>query len=406
MGIMNKMKTVDLGTLNWRMGGANNPYFSAALSSAPPNTPTGSITIACDRYTVLGAMAGGTFDVTSQNKIISKRSNNTDIMIRDNDYADAAAFKSAMQGVLLTYETIDSVEEEIVSYHPQQLLEEGILSNAGYTSSISFQDNVYTCKTAINTENNGAWRIQALTFQFKGGHKYLISALYRCDEKTLVAFSYSEGVASSIENPISYGSDYARASSICTYSNDRTGLVFFYFDRLGDLNPANEHTVYVKNPIIVDLTALYGAGNEPTSVATFLSQHPEYNSYVPYYDGEINITEEIISPKIFHYTGIGWATRPTSFIDYCNTLPNGNYKVYLTFKLKTKRESFVYGREMYGVRGHQVKWQEGQTEAKMEITTTVPFDISTEAMGYLYGCGNNEIGVTGTADIDIMIATL
>lgn len=45
-----------------------------------------------------------------------------------------------------------------------------------------------------------------------------------------------------------------------------------------------EKTFFIR---ICDLTALYGAGNEPTSVDTFLSQHPEYNSYVPFYDGKI-----------------------------------------------------------------------------------------------------------------------
>ena len=56
-----------------------------------------------------------------------------------------------------------------------------------------------------------------------------------------------------------------------------------------DIKVSNGTTLnnFVVIPIFVDLTAMYGAGNEPTTVEQFLSDNPMYNGYVPYTEGDI-----------------------------------------------------------------------------------------------------------------------
>lgn len=101
MGIMNKMKTVDLGILGWRV----NPYVDNAFSAELSSTGT---------YAKHSDVEGYTYSISRADKTWFFANAGT-ILFVDASISTPQAFKSAMQGVILTYETIDSVEEKIIN---------------------------------------------------------------------------------------------------------------------------------------------------------------------------------------------------------------------------------------------------------------------------------------------------
>ena len=56
------------------------------------------------------------------------------------------------------------------------------------------------------------------------------------------------------------------------------------------VNHGVSYDIYLTR-MFVNLTEMYGAGNEPTTIAQFLSDYPAYNSYVPYTTGSLSSVE-------------------------------------------------------------------------------------------------------------------
>lgn len=55
-----------------------------------------------------------------------------------------------------------------------------------------------------------------------------------------------------------------------------------------DARTSDWGTIQVKNVMLIDLTSIYGAGNEPTSVDDFLNDYPIFRGYVPYTTGALD----------------------------------------------------------------------------------------------------------------------
>lgn len=117
MPIMNKMKTVDLGSLTWQKYGVE-PYalFYATVPEGRTLVGIGERqAIAIDGYDCRQIALNGSAAIYLPTKTACWDATNSQILMRDKAYTDAASFKQAMQGVILTYETAGSVEEKIIS---------------------------------------------------------------------------------------------------------------------------------------------------------------------------------------------------------------------------------------------------------------------------------------------------
>lgn len=113
MPIISKAKTVDLGTLNWGLEISKNRYIYYSSIQNMKQSPNGNTVpnFYCPMYTAVTVnKAWVDKDMSWKNAIDS----NT-IAIVNNDYTDTQPFKAAMSGVMLTYETVDTVEECIVT---------------------------------------------------------------------------------------------------------------------------------------------------------------------------------------------------------------------------------------------------------------------------------------------------
>lgn len=101
------------------------------------------------------------------------------------------------------------------------------------------------------------------------GHKYYIAVTAKKDVAGDILVRFCAGYLSAIFN---VGSNYARYSTIST----STGSGYDAFNWIVG-NNANVK-VYVKDFILIDLTLMFGAGNEPSTVAEFEALFP-----LPYY---------------------------------------------------------------------------------------------------------------------------
>lgn len=282
MVIMNKMTTLDLSTRSWSV------YRDRSSESPPkytyvatmPNIMRGTTNIASD-FLHFVAGAWGVGDINSMAVSANQLYVVSDIL------NDPTAFKQAMQGVLVTYETADSTEEAIISYRPQQLTRngnfEGLTYWYVYSGTGSVSNNELTVTGAVG-RGGVVISDSAYYYQLISGHKYFVNIEHKATVK-LQAYIVKSMYLEPSDQWVKHQEIVTRADGVGSNSD-------IFPDRSGEVG-----TFSLRNIMVVDLTALYGAGNEPTSVETFLSQHPEYNSYVPYYDGPISIEEEIIEKE-------------------------------------------------------------------------------------------------------------
>lgn len=110
MGIMNKMKTVAINQLTWGYWEPTKKFYANLVGpEAVPNT----LNLACDGYT---AQRGGTSGTSLIDKGIGIHNNGLSIYIRNDSFnGNLSAFLASEGDKIIAYETIDSVEEKIVS---------------------------------------------------------------------------------------------------------------------------------------------------------------------------------------------------------------------------------------------------------------------------------------------------
>lgn len=275
---MNKMKTVDLGTLRWYLDERyTHKQFYATLAGIKYN----AIKKLSDSSYL--AVVGGWGEKPDK----TFGSDNNYIIFADDSYNNPVSFKAAMQGVILTYETIDSVEEKIVSYHAPQLIDWTKYTNStGKGITYTNKGNgLFNVSGKLNEGQNYA------TYYFDKGRdgrkiKSKIGHIYACGisrigSKRDVKNSGIQGVVSK--------QVYFDAYSVYIFEALSNNSDINFYVNVGSVTEQLNQDFY---PYFLDLTELYGAGNEPRN-ATFLQQHPEYNSYVPFYDGPINTMEVI-----------------------------------------------------------------------------------------------------------------
>lgn len=182
----------------------------------------------------------------------------------------------------------------------------------------------------VYTDENGA-TANTMTQQYwinlVGDHKYAIVGIPNGASSSTYGISGTDNIyTNSIR---SYSGDYARAFSICVF------------------NGAVITTPVTFRPQIFDLTLIYGAGNEPTTIAEFVHDYPEI--YYPYDVG----TNFSLATKLFNTI-----KQPLDSIKFygntmrwCQLVHNGNFSEGLNYWGEPTYGSFtvVNGKGVYTV---------------------------------------------------------
>lgn len=96
---------VDLGTLTWTLNN-QNVFQSTTLGTIGYN-------LLCAKYPFVGTVSGNDAAYEKGDKTLSIYINDRRLYIRDDSYTDAAAFKTAMSGVMLLYELAAPTETDV-----------------------------------------------------------------------------------------------------------------------------------------------------------------------------------------------------------------------------------------------------------------------------------------------------
>lgn len=321
-----RIGAVDMGTLKWGYVSGANGRFSAIVDGIKivPKGTKGNLV--CSKYTT-----ASTNDVYlhTADKTISVHYTLEQVWVYDTAYTDAAAFKAAMSGVMLYYELSTPVETAITpplqalstfkgftSFSaPNSLTQNGPLSVTYYAEGganpekgwlTSYKRKLYmgrsiewnqlftnsaTSSNGVNisqnqdgtitlngTANKTYINFTKLSDAMNQVHKYLL-CLKILNNPDNVSFYYSWLNRSGMRtNSISNGES-------CTICNQTETLV--QGEKGNGLSGFAAETVFNNVKIaamVMDLTQMFGTGNEPTTAAEFWSYF-DHKLY-PYNAGE------------------------------------------------------------------------------------------------------------------------
>lgn len=147
-------------------------------------------------------------------------------------------------------------------------------AEAGISYTNNGEEHIMTCST---TANNGVYFENA---NFINGHKYLFAIDVKTTAEYIVSFKPSGGKVVGITEQV-VGDSYKKLSNIIAATGDLKNVRVYIYCISWDGN-----TTTFKNPSIIDLTAMFGAGNEPTTmddpriafIKAYAEEHPEYNA--------------------------------------------------------------------------------------------------------------------------------
>lgn len=119
---------VDLGTLDYeRDTSYDNPFFYATIDDIGRVSPIKpKINIFCsEKYLVVDSTSMKSFGASADNNTICKEigASRKKILIRDDSYTDAQAFKTAMSGIYLVYELATPTTESADAYTNPQIVD-------------------------------------------------------------------------------------------------------------------------------------------------------------------------------------------------------------------------------------------------------------------------------------------
>ena len=149
------VQSVDLGTLNWTYGNlpfgwGDNQWFSAPIQSIkviPTNTQLANVI--CKKYTTRGAYVADGNDFFRVDKSIGQHQGNAGVTVLDTAYTDAAAFKQAMQGVILYYELEKPIVTDISTLIDDDFLRNLTVEAGG---SITFKNSNDSYRIPVPSE--------------------------------------------------------------------------------------------------------------------------------------------------------------------------------------------------------------------------------------------------------------
>ena len=132
------------------------------------------------------------------------------------------------------------------------------------TYSVSDGEMTFNTQIARNGIN------QHTGYSLVAGHKYYLCITAKSDDDT--AIGIGNILSTGVQFTFDLASTYAKQSRVITASIDASNTFYIF-------STAENTTVVVKNVMFIDLTRMFGAGNEPTA-AEFEAMFPE--PYYPY----------------------------------------------------------------------------------------------------------------------------
>ena len=152
---------------------------------------------------------------------------------------------------------------------------DGWVLESGVTAS--FSGNVATISST--TSSNGIRR----EIDFINGHKYLVSAEINTESALDVKFGSSSSGGAQVQITTSVFNQFVKYSEIKTASANTYQFYIFVSSTYSNLK--------VRNVTLYDLSLIFGAGNEPSTVADALALLPALGQYNAYDAGSLVSTE-------------------------------------------------------------------------------------------------------------------
>lgn len=283
-----RLGIVDLGTLNWLKESytynESSVYrFKAQVSDIQVITSTSTLyNICCSKYITDTAIKSYR---QQANQIIALDTNRY-ILINDTNYTDAATFKAAMSGIYLFYQTegvVDDIDTKLsvesggtltaaeYTYVENQLVQaSNLLPTSSFTQyGVTFSRNTTDKSVTISGLCSNSMTIDITSsISVTAGHVYWL-------------FSGITGTANTYHIVEVTGNKKSYQGSIFTLSGSTAKYAVY-------INSGYNIDLTFK-PQIVDLTLMFGSGNEPTSTSDSRMQDLINRGYIEYNTGENKI---------------------------------------------------------------------------------------------------------------------
>ena len=260
---------VDLGTLDWHISGTNFYAYEFSNNIKKPKDNDTIANIYCNLYRAVPLNAP--FVEGDMALDVSGR-----LYIRDTRYTTTAEFKEAMRGQILRYELETPANGGYLPMYKGrykvsdvcQLLDKskypGVITKAGVTTTSNGDGSITINGTATASSYINCTPPYP---QKNNGHVFYIYA----NNTTIGVSTFRYGL---LNQRGLYDTGGGVIGKTDASKETSTGIVF--------VKDVVFNNVIIK-PQIIDLTEMYGAGNEPTTVEEFRQKYPnELYPYSPY----------------------------------------------------------------------------------------------------------------------------
>lgn len=296
------LAVVDMGSMAWGKMSNGKFYTDSIAGVIKQNTNyNGYPNLICAKYSTDKPSTMASSSPTD--KTISVGGNGVTVIVCDNDYADAAAFKQAMSGVYLFYETEDEVADIIFDINIEaggsvttnwfSWIENQLVSpfdNTGWTSNVGTYAMVDSRKATITlTTNTGSSYSTLLRVYINGS---ACTNIIPPNHKALVYFKLTSTKTSNGSNAVYIGNgDYRFNFTIANGINHICGIINYTGSDTSansvislDLTNTNYQVgdvITIEDYELIDLTLGFGAGKEPTSIDDPRIQYIIEQGYIP-----------------------------------------------------------------------------------------------------------------------------
>ena len=200
---------------------------------------------------------------------------------RESEYDSFVSGDSYCLPNVSTIEEDDSVRMSNMKWN--QLLQNGDFSNGTTSWSVIDSNMTISVSSGVLTVTKLSGGMGGIAKQVIPGlnttHKYYMAATLKTNtsgQPVVLGFHTNGGTVGSNTNFTTSNTSFTRVNGIASPKNATDILCI----RTGSSASANNTNASAKNVILVDLTELYGKGNEPTNVNEFLSTYQR--DYYPY----------------------------------------------------------------------------------------------------------------------------
>jgi len=170
------------------------------------------------------------------------------------------------------------INETYTAFTYNQFIQNGnFVNTSGWTADSSVEFSVTNNRALLKCPRrgeSGGYGIKSLTYNCVAGHTYYYHYSLQSESGILIGYRFPNG-SSSIRAIGSYQEVEGLVVPTASVSNDYASV---------DNESNTAAIILAKNIMVIDLTLMYGAGNEPTTVAQFRSMFPD--NYYAYNTGE------------------------------------------------------------------------------------------------------------------------